>query len=263
MLFTREPIIETVITARNGYRLCVRNSKSPVEELLVDALEIVSFGQALFFRCIERPKAFLLPVSDYEVSEVRETRLVLKHMAQEVVKKHEPNNRSLPKQEVRLEPRAEEVKQVEASPSTETVEAKDAASRNDRRRERRRQRRRRGDSRSDASGSLEEDNQEDNSDSSSEPVTSSFENTEVSLVEENLKQEPVNTRSKSRSRNPVKIVNALLPPPSTLVSDLFRYEHLDDTKVREEVEGADPQIHSVRHEFVDALHTHTEESPSL
>jgi hypothetical protein len=79
MYFTREPLIETVITPREGYKLVVKSTRiHENDEYFVDALEVVSFGQALFFRSMERPKCFLVPVSDYEVMEVRETRLILK-----------------------------------------------------------------------------------------------------------------------------------------------------------------------------------------
>jgi hypothetical protein len=79
--FTREPIIETIITPKDGYKLVVRSSKSAgQEEYFVDAVEVVSFGQGLFFRSAERPKAFLVPLSDYEVLEVREARMVLKNI---------------------------------------------------------------------------------------------------------------------------------------------------------------------------------------
>jgi hypothetical protein len=79
--FTREPIVETVITPKEGYKLVVRSSKSTgQEEYFVDAVEVVSFGQSLFFRSIEKPKCFLVPVSDYEVLEVREARMVLKNV---------------------------------------------------------------------------------------------------------------------------------------------------------------------------------------
>lgn len=81
MDFTREPIIETVITPKEGSTLAVRSSKgSGQEEYFVDAVEVVSFGTAQFYRSLERPKSFLLPVSDYEILEVRETRLVLKNV---------------------------------------------------------------------------------------------------------------------------------------------------------------------------------------
>ena len=79
MDFTREPIVETVITPREGYRLVVRSSKSAgLEEHFVDALEVVTFGNASFFRSTERPKPFVVPVGDYEILEVREPRMVLK-----------------------------------------------------------------------------------------------------------------------------------------------------------------------------------------
>ncbi len=82
MHFTREPIIETIVTAKSGCKLVIRNSKTAgQEEYFVDAVEVVSFGNAFFFRSLERPKSFLVPVSDYEVMEVRETRMVLKHVS--------------------------------------------------------------------------------------------------------------------------------------------------------------------------------------
>lgn len=83
MDFTRQPIIETVISPRDGHKISIRNSKEAnQEEYLVNAVEIVSFGPALFFRCLERkPKAFLLPIADYDVVEVKEARMVLKNIS--------------------------------------------------------------------------------------------------------------------------------------------------------------------------------------
>jgi hypothetical protein len=84
MNFTREPIIETIVAPRDGYRLLIRNSKHRTgDEFLVDAVEMVSFGAELFFRNLEKPKPFLLPVSDYEVLEVKETRLAIKNVQME------------------------------------------------------------------------------------------------------------------------------------------------------------------------------------
>jgi hypothetical protein len=77
--FTREPLVETVITPKEGYKLVVRNSKGGgQEEFFVDAVEVISFANACFFRSLEKPKCFLVPVSDYEILEVRESRMVLK-----------------------------------------------------------------------------------------------------------------------------------------------------------------------------------------
>lgn len=81
MDFTREPIVQTVITPKEGCKIVVRSSKnSGQEEYFVDAVEVVSFGSAIFFRSVERPKSFLVPASDYEVLEVREARMVLKNV---------------------------------------------------------------------------------------------------------------------------------------------------------------------------------------
>lgn len=81
MDFTREPIIETVVTPKEGCKLVVRSSKGTgQEEYFVDALEVVAFGNAIFYRSLERPKSFLVPASDYEVLEVREARMVLKNV---------------------------------------------------------------------------------------------------------------------------------------------------------------------------------------
>jgi len=78
--FTREPIIETVIIPREGCRLVLRSSRhESQEEFTVDAVEIVSFGHALFFRSLEKPRPFLVPVADYEVVEAKESRVVLKN----------------------------------------------------------------------------------------------------------------------------------------------------------------------------------------
>lgn len=84
MNFTREPIIETVITPREGCKLVVRSSKGAnQEDYFVDAVEVVSFGHSFFYRSLERPKSFLVPVSDYEILELKETRMVLKSATSE------------------------------------------------------------------------------------------------------------------------------------------------------------------------------------
>ena len=79
MNYTREPIIETVISPKEGCKLVVRNSKGGgQEEYFVEALEVVNFGNSIFFRSTERPKSFLVPATDYEVIELKETKMVLK-----------------------------------------------------------------------------------------------------------------------------------------------------------------------------------------
>ena len=79
MDFTREPLVETIITPKEGFKLVLRaSSGNSDEEYSVGAVEVVSFGKCYFFRSLEKPKAFLLPMTEYEVVEARETRTVLK-----------------------------------------------------------------------------------------------------------------------------------------------------------------------------------------
>ncbi|MBS0621549.1 MAG: hypothetical protein JSR80_01130 [Verrucomicrobia bacterium] len=126
MNFTREPIIESIVTPREGCKLVVRNSKAAgQEEYFVDAIEIVAFGHALFFRSLERPKNFLVPVSDYEVLEVRETRMMLKLA-------------SVPE----APPKAEPSKVKRRKEEKEKEEKEDVEVKGDKKKERRRRRRR-------------------------------------------------------------------------------------------------------------------------
>lgn len=84
MNFTREPIILSIITPKEGCKLVVRNSKGVgQEDYFLDAVEIVLFETITFFRSIEKPKSFLLPTNDYEVLEVKETKMILKNASLE------------------------------------------------------------------------------------------------------------------------------------------------------------------------------------
>ncbi len=150
MNFTREPIIETIISPKDGFKLLVRSSKAgSAEEYFVDALEVVSFGRAFFFRSLERPKAFLVPTSDYEVLEVKETRVALKNVSHERSIKIGGGREGPPRHRERAPqpPREEELSVASDEGSSEesgTVET-GTEPRLDKRRDRRRHRRRRGD----------------------------------------------------------------------------------------------------------------------
>lgn len=135
MDFTREPIIETVITPKEGCKLVVRSSKTVgQEEYFVDAVEVVTFGNAIFFRSLERPKAFIVPASDYEVLEVREARIVLKNVGMD--------------RSIKIGGGRESIAKMPKESIEETLPEKDAAalplesSRGDTRSERKRDRRR-------------------------------------------------------------------------------------------------------------------------
>lgn len=79
MYFTRDPVIETVITSREGYKLSIRNSKHLSQDpFVVEAIEVVRLGETSFFRNCDHSKPFLLPASDYEVMEIRDAKINLK-----------------------------------------------------------------------------------------------------------------------------------------------------------------------------------------
>lgn len=45
MYFTRDPVIETVITSREGYKLSIRNSKHLSQDpFVVEAIEVIRLG---------------------------------------------------------------------------------------------------------------------------------------------------------------------------------------------------------------------------
>jgi hypothetical protein len=191
MYFTREPLTETVITPKEGYKLAIRNAKGKEgEEYLVDALEVVSFGPALFFRSLEKPKCFLLPIADYEVIEVREAKLLLKAAPLE-------KNVTLAskKDSVKKEEKEEEASQ-DGAPAAETKN--ELKSEKPDRKKERRQRRRRKDKEEE---SIEGDSEENDKSRALTPL--------IDDISESYEE-----RSEQPALN-------LIPPPSTLL-----FEHL-------------------------------------
>lgn len=216
MDFTREPVIETVITPREGCKLVVRSSRGvSQEEYFVDAVEVVTFGNALFFRSLEKPKSFLLPVTEYEVLEVREARLVLKHVGiDRSIKISGGREAALrpPRDPMAAEKSTsystEEQTEVAAEETTTSTEGRPEA-RTDKKRERRRHgRRRRGQEEREGAPAKES--------SSGESVE------KVELPEPRRPGEISGESSEGESANPV--LRTLLPPPPTLISEtIARY----------------------------------------
>jgi hypothetical protein len=231
--FTREPIIETVITPREGYRLVVRSSKGAgSEEHFVDALEVVSFGSGIFFRSLERPKPFIVPVSDYEVLEVREPRMVLKTPGEQNAKAPIQRLKAVDPQKAEAAREAardaakEGLPQDTAAPATVGADGKAerGPDRNDKRRDRRRGFRRRRGGKDDAGrpeGSSEDGSQEGASDEmqgseAGQEATA----TNASTAEGSLKV-PSST----------PMLSSILPPPTMLIRD-------DLKRLREDYKGA-------------------------
>lgn len=205
MNFTREPIIETVITPKEGYKLHVRSSKAGgQEEYLVDSVEVVSFGHSFFFRSLEKPKCFLVPVSDYEIVETKEARAVLKNTGVERAIKI-GGGREAPLRHVAKEAA---IDSIEGVSQEERVEEEVAipTGQGRPRRDRRRHRRRRGD-RPEGIESSEK--------------TENTESKETSKLETD--KEGGGASDETQVSSPM--FTTLLPPPPTLISEtLSRYK---------------------------------------
>lgn len=226
MDYTREPIIETVITPKDGCKLAVRNSKGAgTEEYFVDALEVVSFGHSFFFRSLERPKSFLLPVGDYEVLEVREPRMALKHIGVE---------RSIKIGGGKETP----TKPSRETPLAETEEAPPVEPKLEKKRERRRYRRRRGQQEEKEESEREEEVDEqvptDEVKSTRQAPTTKKENRkskkenkkelELTSKEPESKVKEAETKSRDEEQKEEDSIPRLLQPPPKLISEtISRY----------------------------------------
>lgn len=199
MDFTRQPIIESVITPKEGCKLVIRSSKNAgQEEYFVEALEMVSFGNALFYRSIEKPKSFLVPASDYEVVEVREARMALKNVGIGKSLKIGGGREVSSKQQKPAPELASTQEEPIASAPTETKPDERLDKRRDKRRQ---QRRRRG-----REDGVEEQTSENLSESRTESETA--------------------TGSEPKTHSPVAPgISSLLAPPPTLISEtIARYK---------------------------------------
>lgn len=207
MEFTREPVIETVITPKEGCKLVVRSSKNTgQEEYFVDAIEVVSFGHTFFFRSLEKPKSFLVPTSDYEILEVRETRMVLKNVGLDRSIKI-GGGRDGGMRTGRSEPERHEAAPVSEKAAPEPAAAEAKPERADRKRDRRRgTRRRRG------SGTGEAGAEGAEAPSSDHPQ----------LVQPTEEGSETLHAAASSGANLTSMLGALLPPPPTLISETIK-----------------------------------------
>lgn len=230
MDFTRQPIIETVITAKEGCKLVIRSSKSAgQEEYFVDSIEVVSFGNTFFLRSQEKPKSFLVPASDYEVLEVREARMVLKNVGMNrSIKIGGGKERATKESEKSVEKTAE--KPVEKAPEkpakVEEQEVQDASRQTERKRDRRRsfRRRKRG---------------EDQSEQMEQVVSDiplipppPIANHPIKIPEQKAGSSSSGGSSANFELSPL-LLGALLPPPPTLISETI--EKYKDNKLFEGV----------------------------
>lgn len=216
MDFTREPIIETIITPREGFKLVVRSSKGVgQEEYFVEAVEIVSFGSALFFRSLERPKCFMVPVTEYEILEVREARMVLKNVGVDSTIKIAGGREARPRPVTREVVEKPEVLEQEGQAAVAASSKPNGTEvRPEKKRERRRQSRRRRGVREDrVDAGVARDPQQ------------AQENDIDALAPDHVDLPPPKPLDEARERRETaSLLNAILPPPTQLISEtLDRY----------------------------------------
>ena len=231
MNFTREPIIETVITPREGNKIVVRSSKgNGQEDYFVDAVEVVSFGHALFFRSVEKPKPFLVPVSDYEIIELRETRMVLKNVPTERALKVTGGRDNPPRQSREIPQEQPREEAPEAQPTEEASTSSDP-----RQQDRKRDRRRRG-----RRGRTDRDTPE------SADVASMQEGDKLA-DSENAPIEVEETQNNAPNENPkpsASFMSLLLPPPpQSIFQQLRKPKIVEDLKeVAEDPKQLDEEL---------------------
>jgi hypothetical protein len=168
----------------------IRSSKGGTqqEDYFVDAVEVVSFGQSFFYRSLERPRPFLVPVSDYEVLELKETRTVLKNASME--------------RPIKIAGGKDASKSFNGTSQIEAQPQSSEAKKGDRRRRNRRGR----------------DRQELNESAPQEETTLSKESPIDEELDENTMTDAIESKAPS-------VISKLFPPPSTLIRDkLSRYE---------------------------------------
>ncbi|MGR3912722.1 MAG: hypothetical protein QRY71_05405 [Candidatus Rhabdochlamydia sp.] len=238
MNFTREPIIETIITPRDGYRLIVRSTKHTTDEdFSVDAVEIVSFGLALFFRSLDKPKPFLLPVADYQVVEGKEARVTLKAAQPERTIKIGGGKELPPRKEVEIEEEIEEISHIAESMTTrEEKVTHETVSETvlEHKRERRRNRRRRS-----------HEQREDQKAKQEIVETSTPETKEAKseVIQEPIVQAPVAPM----------VFPQLIPPPTTLISaSIQKYK---DQQAQEALNSAREEIVVIVDELIQVPET--------
>ncbi len=251
MNFTREPIIETIISPKDGYKLLVRNSKEGSgEEYFVDAVEVVSFGHAFFFRSLERPKAFVVPVSDYEIVEVKETRVALKNVSHDRNIKIGGGKEAGTRQKEPAQQREVEQMEPEEVPAASMEEAaleNAVGARMEKRRDKRRHRRRRGG----GGGEEQEWSSKKGAEGSQQPAVSG---------------EPMEPGAPT-GVDSMPLFSALIPPPPQLISQtLGRYKEKEGLEEKpealpEELKIADEKVELFSDEVRDESVTEEEKKP--
>lgn len=270
MYFTREPIIESVVTPASGYKLILKPSSHTTSiEYRVEAVEIVSFPGGLFYRNIEGAKTFLVPAKDYEIVEVRESRISLKLSSQakedSSVAKTESQATSKKKKRSRSSKKREKVEQDEVSEEKtapkddelqEVIVSEDSSEKKETEQ---------------SLANSEEQTLESSKKDSEQVEESSSESAESSQEKPKRRARRTQRRPRSPRKNTSKAKNEepsdvaeqekstgekaqqlqsapslVIPPPPGLVSDILSYEKIPNKAIKEVESGSSPLEASIQ-----------------
>ena len=116
MEYTREPIIQSVIAAREGHKLNVSNQVGS-QLYVVDSLQVVLFGDTPFYRNIEGVQEFMCPAAHYSIEEIKESKIALKMSKERKIKisskESEENKPQRPRKNTKVKPQKNQMSEKE------------------------------------------------------------------------------------------------------------------------------------------------------
>lgn len=240
MYFTRDPVIETVITSREGYKLSVRNTKHLSQDpFVVEAVEVISLGNTCFFRNCDHSKPFIVPAADYEVMEIRDTKINLKAVGLDRGIKIAGGREAL----IKL-PKAAPVVTVDENSSEVVEEAVELSSAPLHTNPRKEKKERKGDK-------WREKKKQCRRKSSKDTLASEISDVVEDVDDEpSCEESPENTISEQKIRGQKKF--SLLPPPPKLISEIISPITTDSDVISADLDES-LQVLATDSEVIDSL----------
>lgn len=241
MNFTREPILETIISAKEGYKLRLKSTKNDgTLEYLVDAVEVVCFGTTFFYRSLEPAHTFFVPAQDFEIVQVRQARLMLKTPTEKNIKIAGGDTSKKSKDE---KPQEKKKSKSKSKSSDKKSEDKKDDKKDEKKTEAVKDEKAESKEKEDNSRADEKSKKEENKDDKKDSRKFKKENKEKSSKSPENKpsgKEPSKDVSEVKVQATPSMFSHLLRPPESLISDsIGKYQSMmtaQDDKVTKEVE---------------------------
>jgi len=247
MNFTREPILETIISAKEGYKLQLKSTKNDGKmEYLVDAVEVVCFGTTFFYRSCELAHTFFVPAQDFEIVQVRQTRLVLKTPTEKNIKiaggdqskndnkKDNKKSKSKSKDKKAEDKKAEDKKDEKKSDDKKVEGKKDEPKKGDKKEEAKKGEKKSDDKKVDAKKDVTEKTQEEKSSKEKNDEKPKKEAKGKNKKAQEKKQPKAGKEDLEDVPPAGSIFSHLLRPPESLISDsIHKYQAMQEEGAKE------------------------------